>query len=194
MHFLPQGSPLSHRSHASRERLKVTIKSPPPPAPPCSLSLLPSHSHSPSGRLRTVQILCHPLLTAPFVGNLDVLSWLPQWERSLPLPFPLSQCPQSSSSSSSSCPSFPTTPFTSDTGMLPRCLVGSACGFPSRPVVHVIRLTHVVDFHFRRLASFHFWWRLSRSLERYSGSYPLPSPSDDRRPPLSYRRRGVAVG
>src|SRR6266568_7601092 len=86
MHFLPQGSPLSHRSHASRERLKVTIKSPPPPAPPCSLSLLPSHSHSPSGRLRTVQILCHPLLTAPFAGNLDVPSWLPRWEHSLPLP------------------------------------------------------------------------------------------------------------
>src|SRR6266702_2351118 len=82
MHFLPQGSPLSHRSHASRERLKVTIKSPPPPAPPCSLSLLPSHSHSPSGHLRTVQILCHPLLTAPFAGNLDVPSWLPRWERS----------------------------------------------------------------------------------------------------------------
>ena len=95
MHFLPQGSPLSHRSHASRERLKVTIKSPPPPAPPCSLSLLPSHSHSPSGRLRTVQILCHPLLTAPFAGNLDVPSWLPRWERSLP--FPLVECPRSSS-------------------------------------------------------------------------------------------------
>src|SRR6266702_4262903 len=119
MHFLPQGSPLSHRSHASRERLKVTIKSPPPPAPPCSLSLLPSHSHSPSGRLRTVQILCHPLLT---------------------------------------------TPFASDTGVPPGCLVGSARGFPSRPVVHVIRLTRVVDFHFRRLASFRFRWRRSAYL------------------------------
>ena len=164
MHFLPQGSPLSHKSHASRKQLKVTIKSPPPPAPPCSLSLLPSHSHSPSGRLRTVQILCHPLLTAPFAGNLDVPSWLPRWERSLPLPFPLSRCPQSSSSSSSSRPSFRTTPFTSDTGVPPGCLVGSARGFPSRPVVHVIRLTRVVDFHFRRLASFRFRWRRSAYL------------------------------
>src|SRR6266568_6822428 len=117
-------------------------------------TLLPSHPHPPSGRLRTVQILCHPLLTAPFAGNLDVPSWLPRWERSLPLPFPLSRCPQSSSSSSSSRPSFRTTPFTSDTGVPPGCLVGSARGFPSRPVVHVIRLTRVVDFHFRRLASF----------------------------------------
>ncbi len=49
-------------------------------------TLLPSHPHPPSGRLRTVQILCHPLLTAPFAGNLDVPSWLPRWERSLPLP------------------------------------------------------------------------------------------------------------
>ncbi len=166
MHFLPQGSPLSHKSHTSCERLKVTIKSPPPPAPPCSLSLLPSHSHSPSGCLHTVQILCHPLLMAPFAGNLDMPSWLPWWEHLLPLPFPLSWCPQSSSSLSSSHPSFCTTPFTSDTGVLPGCLVGSAHGFPSCPVVHVIRLTHVVDFHFRRLASFHFRWWCSAYLSK----------------------------
>src|SRR6266702_4814920 len=58
-------------------------------------TLLPSHSHSPSGCLRAVQISYHPLLTAPFASNLDVPSWLPWWECSLP--FPLAKCPQSSS-------------------------------------------------------------------------------------------------
>ncbi|KAH9013790.1 hypothetical protein EDB83DRAFT_2321611 [Lactarius deliciosus] len=33
-----------------------------------------------------------------------------------------------------------------------------------------------------------------RPLDRYSRSPPPPSPSDDLRPPSSYRRRGVAVG
>jgi len=69
-----------------------------PPLPhhhPSMFTLLPSHSHSPSGCLRAVRISYHPLLMAPFVSNLDVPSWLPRWEHSLP--FPLAECPQSSS-------------------------------------------------------------------------------------------------
>ncbi len=62
--------------------------------------------------------------------------------------------------------SFLTTPFTSNIGVPPGCLGGSARGFPSRPVVHVIRLTRVVDFHFRRLASFRFRWQRSAYLSK----------------------------
>ncbi len=62
--------------------------------------------------------------------------------------------------------SFHTTPFTSNIGVLPGCLGGSACGFPSHLVVHVICLTHIVDFHFCRLASFHFQWQHSAYLSK----------------------------
>src|SRR6266702_2863953 len=37
-------------------------------------------------KVTTTHLHAHPLLTAPFAGNLDVLSWLPRWEHSLPLP------------------------------------------------------------------------------------------------------------
>ncbi len=39
--------------------------------------------------LRAICVFCHLLLTAPFSGNLDTPSRLPQWERSLP---PLLSC------------------------------------------------------------------------------------------------------
>src|SRR6266702_6199611 len=57
--------------------------------------------------LRAICVFCHLLLTAPFSGDLDAPSRLPQWERSLPPPhhplsFPLAWHPQSSSSPCSS--------------------------------------------------------------------------------------------
>ncbi|KAI9448595.1 hypothetical protein H4582DRAFT_2052015 [Lactarius indigo] len=61
------------------------------------------------------------------------------------------------------------TPFTSDLGVPPGCL----------------------DFRFRWPASLRFRWQRSVYLSK---TFPPPSPSDDLRPPSSYRRRGVVVG
>ncbi|KAH9018965.1 hypothetical protein EDB84DRAFT_1442247 [Lactarius hengduanensis] len=64
-----------------------------------------------------------------------------------------------------------TASFTSDLGVPPGCLGGST-------------------FIFGAEYTFPSW----RPLDRYSGPPPPPSPSDDLRPPSSYRCRGVAVG
>jgi len=83
------------------------------------------------------------------MGNLDVPSLLPQWDvfvapLLLPSVFNLQVL--------QALPIFPHSfcmmPFTSNIGVPPGCLSGSACGFLSRLVALMIHLNCVIDFHF----------------------------------------------
>ncbi|KAH9022544.1 hypothetical protein EDB85DRAFT_1895180 [Lactarius pseudohatsudake] len=74
-----------------------------------------------------------------------------------------------------------TAPFTSDLGVPPGRLGGSTFIFVGLP-----RFV----FGGNALYTFPSWM----SLDRYSRTLPPPLPSDDLRPPPSYRRRGVVVG
>ena len=94
--------------------------------------------------------LRHTLLTAPsFTGNLDVPSLLPRWDVFVaPLLLPGVFNLQVLQALPVFPHSFRTTPFTSNIGVPPGCLGGSARGFLSRLVALMIRLNRVVDFHF----------------------------------------------
>ncbi|KAH9007682.1 hypothetical protein EDB84DRAFT_1447369 [Lactarius hengduanensis] len=74
-----------------------------------------------------------------------------------------------------------TAPFTSDLGVPPGRLGGSTFIFVGLP-----RFV----FGGNALYTFPSWM----SWDRYSRTLPPPLPSDDLRPPPSYRRRGVVVG